>query len=98
LLALAVSTTQAQLDRRVRIVNRSSSAIFYLYASNIDRRGWEEDLLGPQVIQPGYYIWANIDDGSDHCRYDLRAVLQDGREAVSRNFDVCTSTSWTVSD
>ena len=99
LLALAASTTQAQFNRHVRIVNRSSSTIEYLYASNIDRGSWEEDLLGPyRVIAPGYYRDANIDDGTYHCRYDLKAVLRDGRVAISHNFDVCANSSWTVYD
>ena len=99
LLALAASTTQAQFNRHVRIVNRSSSTIEYLYASNIDRETWEEDILGQyRVIAPGYYRDANIDDGTYHCRYDLKAVLRDGRVAVSRNFDVCANSSWTVYD
>jgi hypothetical protein len=99
LLALASTTTHAQFNRHVRVINRSSSAIEYLYASNIDSRNWEEDMLGPRrVIQPGYYIDANIDDGTDHCRFDIRAVLRDGREAVSRGFNVCSNSTWTVWD
>ena len=95
--ALAASTGQAYYNRHVRIVNRSSSSIEYLYASNINRRSWEEDLLGPdRVIWPGHYRVANIDDGSGHCLFDLRAVLRDGRVAVSRGFNVCSNSSWTV--
>jgi hypothetical protein len=96
-LALGGSTTQAQLGRRVQIVNRSSSSIEYLHASNSYRPKWEGDLLGPmRVVRPGQSIDANIDDGSGHCRYDLRAVLMDGREAAQPDFDVCANISWTV--
>jgi hypothetical protein len=84
--------------RRVQIVNRASSAIEYLHASNTDRPKWDEDLLGPmRVIPPGRSIDAKIDDGAGHCRYDLRAVLLDGREVVESAFDVCANISWTVS-
>jgi hypothetical protein len=83
--------------RRVQIVNRSSSAIEYLHASNTDRTNWDADLLGPmRVIPPGKSIDAGIDDGAGHCRYDLRAVLLDGRETVESGFDVCANISWTV--
>jgi hypothetical protein len=96
-LVLAGSTTHAELGRRVQIINRSSSPIEYLHAANTDHPKWDEDLLGPmRVIPPGRYIEANIDDGSGHCRYDLRAVLMDGSEAVQPNFDVCANISWTV--
>ncbi len=96
-LILGGSATQAQLGRRVQIINRSSSAIEYLHASNADHPRWEEDLLGPmRVIRPGQSIDVNIDDGSGHCRYDLHAVLLDGREAVQPDFDVCANIAWTV--
>jgi hypothetical protein len=95
--AVGGSTGQAQFGRTVQIVNRSSSAIEYLHASNPDRRNWDEDLLGPmRVIPPGRSIDAKIDDGAGHCRYDLRAVLLDGREVVESGFDVCANISWTV--
>jgi hypothetical protein len=97
LLALGSSTTQAQWGRRVQIVNRSSSSIEYLHALNTDRQKWEKDLLGPlRMIQPGHYIDADIDDGSWHCRYELQAVLVDGREVVQPDFDVCANISWAV--
>lgn len=100
LLSLAGSQiVNAQENRRVRIVNQSSSAIRYFYASNVDRPGWEEDILGPmRVIAPGYYVNVNIDDRSGHCLYDLRAVLADNRQAVRYRFNVCTNSSWTVTD
>jgi hypothetical protein len=99
LLSLAGSQiVNAQENRRVRIVNQSSSAIRYFYASNVDRGTWERDILGPMVIAPGYYVNVNIDDGSGHCLYDLRAVLADNRQAVRYRFNVCTNSSWTVTD
>lgn len=98
LLAFGGSTTQAQWGRRVEIVNRSSSSIAYLQASNNDRRKWAKDLLEPlRMIHPGRSLDVDIDDGSRHCRYDLRAVLVDGREAVQSDFDVCANITWVVS-
>lgn len=95
-LAFGGSTSQAQSGRRVQIINRSSSSIEYLHATNADHR-WDGDLLGPlRVIPPGRSIDAKIDDGTGHCRYNLRAVLLDGREAVRPDFDVCANISWTV--
>lgn len=97
LLAFGRSTTQAQWGRRVQIINRSSSSIEYLQASNTDHQKWEKDLLQPlRMIHPGHYIDVDIDDGSWHCRYDLRAVFVDGREAVQSDFDVCAKITWTV--
>lgn len=99
LLTSLTSSAQSSEDRHVKITNRASSPIRYLYASNVDRQTWEEDLLGPfNILLPDHYIVANIDDGSGHCLYDLRAVLYDGREAVTPRFNVCTQAAWTVTD
>jgi hypothetical protein len=91
------SISEAQTGRRVQIINRSTSPIEYLHASNSDYPRWDEDILGPmRVLRPGQSIDANIGDGSRHCRYDLRAILLDGREAVESDFNVCANISWTV--
>jgi hypothetical protein len=99
LFGLISTVVQAQENRYVRIINRASSSIRYLYASNIDSDDWQEDLLGPfRIVTPNHYIDANIDDGTGHCLYDIKAVLSDGRVAVTRGLNVCTSGSWTVTD
>ena len=95
---LSARATSPQEDRRVRIINRASSAIYHFYASNVDSDSWEEDILGNRTIPPGKSVIVNIDDGTGHCMYDLKAVLRDGREAVRRRFNVCTQESWTVTD
>jgi hypothetical protein len=95
---LPVKPATPQENRRVRIINSSSSSIYRLYASNVDSEDWEEDILGSETIPPGRSRIANIDDGTGHCRYDLKAVLYDGRTAIKRNFNVCAKASWTVTD
>ncbi|MGO4882094.1 MAG: hypothetical protein ACLP59_14875 [Bryobacteraceae bacterium] len=98
LFGLMGTAAQAQENRHVQIVNRASSPIYHLYASNVDRGTWEEDLLGDRVLLPGYWINANIDDGSGHCLFDMKAVLYDGRTAEIHGFNVCTGESWTVTN
>ena len=99
LLTSVTSSAQSDENRHVKIINRASSPIRYLYASNVNQATWQEDLLGPfTILLPDHYIVANIDDGTGHCLYDLRAVLYDGREAVTPHFNVCTEPSWTVTD
>lgn len=87
-----------QENRRVRVINHASSSIYYFYASNVDTGVWEEDILGTQTIPPGQSRIVNIDDGTGHCFYDLKAVLADGRKAFRYKFNVCTQASWTVTD
>jgi hypothetical protein len=91
-------TAAQQENRRVRVINHASAAIYHFYASNIDSDNWEEDILGEETIPPGGSRIVNIDDGTGHCYYDLKAVLYDDREAVRRKFNVCTEASWTVTN
>ena len=70
-LTVGNAPAQSRENRHMRIVNRSSVTLRYLYASNVDSHSWEEDPLGPfQVILPDQYLDANIDDGSGHGLYD----------------------------
>ncbi len=94
----STKTVTAQEDRRVRIINRASSSIYHFYASNVDTDDWEEDILGRETIPPGRSRIVNIDDGTGHCYYDLKAILSDGRVATKRRFNVCTNLSWTVTN
>ena len=97
--AFASGVAIAEENRHVRIINHASSPIENLYASNVDSDSWEEDLLGLfQFISPNHYLDANIDDGTGHCLYDIKAVLVDGRVATTRGFNVCTNSTWTVTD
>lgn len=105
LLVLGVALTQptlqasAQPDRHVTIINRASRHIFHVCISNVDSDVWGPDQLGLyQTIPPNYQWTINVDDGTDQCFYDFKAVLSDGRSAVSRNVNVCVASSWTVRD
>lgn len=95
---LAQAQSNDSENRMVQVINRSSSTIFHLYVSNKDNTGWGPDQLGIfGIISPGYYRNFNMDDGTGHCIFDIKAVLQNGREAVSR-LNVCTTNSWAVTD
>lgn len=85
-------------DRRVVIFNNTHVVMERLYASNVDRRHWEEDILGVNVLYPGRYITVNIYDGTYHCRYDLKAVFADGESVINTNVDVCSAEVWRISD
>ena len=85
-------------DRHVNVVNSSSQVLRELYASPTTSRSWEEDMLGAGVLRPGQSIRANIDNGSNTCQYDLKVVMANGREHVRRNVNVCTVSSWTITN
>jgi hypothetical protein len=96
---LAQMSPEAQaLDRRVRVINNTSYTMTHFYASNITRRGWEEDILGDDVLISGSSLRVNIDDGTGHCRFDLKAVFANEAKVIRNNVDVCRIGSWTIHD
>jgi hypothetical protein len=101
-LALAVvvvgTASAAALDRRVRINNNSSYDIIEFYASNQDSDSWEEDILGRNILPAGNSVVINIDDGTGYCKYDFRAVFEDGDEAVKYGNNVCELSDFTYWD
>lgn len=95
------SAAEAADDGKNRVVlveNISNQSLNYLYASPITSKTWEEDLLGDRVLSQGQSIEANIDNGTNECQYDLRAVMADGREVIRRNINVCAVSKWTIGD
>jgi hypothetical protein len=94
---LGLGTMQAQ-DRHVSVINETSRTLVSFYASNILRPGWEEDILGFNVLAPGHSVRVNIDDGTGYCWFDLKAVFADGSEAVRYGVNVCRIETWTIYD
>ena len=85
-------------DRRILLVNRSHSTINEFFASNIDDRRWHDDLLEDDVLSPGQQMVLDLDDGSGYCRFDLKTVMNDGSTVVRRGVDICTVTTFTITD
>ena len=76
-------------DRRVVVVNNTATAIQEFYASNTGEDDWQEDILGKSTLPPSGEMTINIDDGSGYCKYDFRAVFEDGAEAIKAGVNVC---------
>lgn len=87
--ALALAGNAMAADRNVNIINSTSTTIKMFFASNVDVKKWEEDILGDDVLRPDDSIQVNIDDGTGHCTYDFRALLSDGSEIVKHDINVC---------
>ena len=90
-------SAQAQ-DRRIWLVNQSSRTIEKFHASNINRRGWEEDILGNKVLRPGQRIRINLDDRSGQYRFDFLTVMTNGTKIEKRGVDVCRVETYRITD
>ncbi|MEQ9145847.1 MAG: hypothetical protein RLO08_15980 [Parvibaculaceae bacterium] len=94
-LIFMVGTTSSQAeDRRVRIINETSTTMVEFYASNVGADTWEEDILGYDVLPAGDSVMINIDDGTGYCLFDFRAVFADGDVLTRENVDVCEISSY----
>ncbi len=87
--APAPAQGQAQ-EEPVRIINRTGQPATALHAVRSGRTDWGSNLLnrGPLPNNAGFAMRAGAAAG---CRFDVRLVLQDGREAVMRNQDICAT-------
>lgn len=85
-------------NRKVTIENVSSQTVRELYASPITATTWEEDLLGQKTLTASQSINANIDNGTNECYYDLKAVLANGKAYERRKVNVCAASKWIIGD
>ncbi|WP_237216965.1 trypsin-like peptidase domain-containing protein, partial [Falsiroseomonas oryziterrae] len=78
----------AQGAEPVRIVNRTGVDATALHAVRSGRPDWGSNLLnrGPLPTGQSFAMRPNPEAG---CRFDIRLVLADGRESVSRDRDIC---------
>jgi hypothetical protein len=94
---MTVSATQdaAAQDRRVRIINNTGYDIVRFYGSNKGSKSWEEDILGNSILPSGSSVNVNFDDGTGYCKFDLKAVFEDGDVLVKNNVNICEIGSFT---
>ena len=83
------------LDRRVTIVNNTGYTIVRFFGSNTGSGSWEEDILGEDVLPSGDSVVINFDDASGYCKFDFRAVFEDGDELVREGVNVCEVATFT---
>jgi len=88
LLFTSASTVSA-LDRRVQIVNKTGYTMVRFYGSNKGADSWQEDILGSDVLLSGRSVNINFGDNSGYCKFDFKAVFDDGEVVEKRNVNIC---------
>lgn len=92
----------------LRVVNDTSSAVNQLFVSGgkpgklrakvngiFGASDDERDRLDTKMLPRGGSIVVALKGA--RCRYDLRAVLEDGRTYTADDYDICTSGQWAIS-
>lgn len=99
LAVLGLATTLAlpamAANRRVDIVNKTGMSMKHFYASTSGNNDWEEDILGKDMLEDGESFEANIDDGTGKCKYDFKAVFDNGASLVRNGINVCQISTFT---
>jgi S1-C subfamily serine protease len=80
---------QSQAQNRFQIINRTGKDASAVHAVHSGRADWGGNLApGPMPTDKALTLRPDADAG---CRFDVRLVLGDGREAVKRNQDICAT-------
>lgn len=85
----SVAAPAAALDRRVTIVNETGFTIVRFFGSNTGADTWEEDILGDDVLPTGEAVTINFDDATGYCKFDFKAIFEDGDELVKEGVNIC---------
>lgn len=72
----------------LRVVNAASTPIVAVEAASAGSSAWSRLPLAGHPVYPGRQLGLAL-DGPRQCRYDLRMVYADGREVLSRGFNLC---------
>jgi hypothetical protein len=88
-----------EYSKNVEVINNTSYTLLFFYTSSADAIDWEQEILVRGRLEPGQEIVVNIEDGTTHCIYDLKAVFRGVDKPVYRyHVDVCRIASWTIND
>ncbi len=70
----------------VTIENGADVPISRLFVTGAEEGGWREDVLGATTLAPGATHEVPLGQG---CRFDVKALYADGREAEFHDVDLC---------
>jgi hypothetical protein len=89
LIAITLASPSFAENRSVTIVNNTGYTMTNFYGSNTGADTWQEDILGTDTLPSGSQVTINFDDASGYCKFDFKAVFDDGDELVREDVNVC---------
>ena len=81
-------------DRQVRIINNTGHVMEEFHASNVANDDWGDDILGVDELEDGQSTVIDFDDATGHCKFDFKAVFDDGTVDVKHGINVCKIDSY----
>jgi hypothetical protein len=83
-------------QRWINIVNRSGVTIREFYMTDVDTRGWGDDRLGQDVVEPGdslRVVPTPRQRSRGYCQYDMKVVFSNDRYVERRGVNLCSTTN-----
>lgn len=80
--------TSPDINTRFTLVNSSAEPIFEFFISPLKSTGWGKDVLGDDVLMPGYEQSFNA-GSSRGCQFDLQVIYRNKRVEEKRNLNLC---------
>lgn len=93
----ATGPPASALDRRLELTNNTRMAIVEVYIALVGTGRWQQDLLGDDTVPSGSSIELNLNDGTEYCRFDFKAVFDDGTSLVRRDVNLCALQRYAIS-
>ncbi len=92
--ALMASAVAAQTTQQIRVLNRSGTTLYTLFASDTTNNSWENDLLGNRVLNNGQYFDITIRNVYN-CMYDFRFEFTTG-QVYTDVINICNIGTYTI--
>ncbi|MGC2855443.1 hypothetical protein ACM64Y_08210 [Novispirillum sp. DQ9] len=83
------ATSAVAGDQDFRLTNKTGYQINEIYVSSAKTDDWEEDVMGRDALPNGDYVDIEFSKGERSCKWDLKAVYDDGEEAIWYDFNLC---------
>ena len=89
LVTTAFASPAAAAQQDFVLVNATGYNIEQVYVSPSKAATWEEDVMGQDILENGSRVTINFDRAEDTCRWDMKAVCDDGETAEWQGFNLC---------
>jgi hypothetical protein len=93
--ALAQTDRDGQ-QRWINIVNRTGVTIREFYMTDVDTRGWGDDRLGQNVIEPRNslrVVPTPRQRARGYCQFDMKVVFANERTVERRGVNLCSTSN-----